>query len=106
MLRLNPHDEDLVRIAVAAMSEAIRIAHAPAAVARRIATVATRHRNKGRNAAMKKHPFKGICEQSGLPLERHDAVLDEIEPEKGYLGRVRWVCHKANNSGRRTCGDC
>jgi hypothetical protein len=33
-------------------------------------------------------------------------VLDEIEPEKGYFGLVRWVCHKANNSGKCTCGGC
>jgi hypothetical protein len=33
-------------------------------------------------------------------------VLDELEPEKGYEGRVRWVCPKANNSGRHSCGKC
>jgi hypothetical protein len=37
---------------------------------------------------------------------REDAVLDEMEPEKGYSGPVRWVCHKANNSGKRSCGGC
>ena len=30
--------------------------------------------------------------------------LDELEPEKGYRGKVRRVCPKCNNSGNRSCG--
>ena len=78
----------------------------PNAVAKRISAVAVRHRNRGRSAAIKRYPFKGICEASGLPLSDGDKVLDELEPEKGYAGKVRWVCPKANNSGKRSCGGC
>ena len=55
---------------------------------------------------MKRHPFRGICEASGKPLDKVYAVLDECEPEKGYSGKVRWVCQKANNSGKHSCGFC
>lgn len=106
LIKLDAHDEVLVKVAVAAMKEAFGEAHAPAAVAKRIAVVAVRQRNRGRAAAIRRHPFKDVCEASGRPIHRHDAVLDELEPEKGYLGRVRWVCHKANNSGKRSCGGC
>ena len=34
------------------------------------------------------------------------AHLDELEPEKGYAGRLRWVCQRANNSGKHSCGVC
>lgn len=106
MIRLDAHDDALVKVAVAAMQEAFRSAHAPAAVAKRITVMAVRQRNRGRAGAIRQHPFQGVCEASGLPILRHDAVLDELEPERGYLGPVRWVCHKANNSGKRSCGQC
>lgn len=106
MIELDSHDERLVVAAVAAMKAAFQQAHAPAAVAKRIAVVAVRHRNHGRDAARRRHPFAGICEASGKQLDKTDAVLDELQPELGYPGRVRWVCHKANNSGKRSCGGC
>jgi hypothetical protein len=106
MIKLDVHDEALVKAAVASIREAFRGAHKPAAVAKRIAVIAVRQRNRGRAAAIKRHPFAGLCEKGGRPLLRHDAVLDELEPANGYLGPVRWVCHKANNSGKRSCGRC
>jgi hypothetical protein len=75
-------------------------------VAKRISVLAMRHRNKGRPAAMLRHPFKGICEVSGQPIERRHAELDEMEPELGYAGKLRWVCQVANNSGKHSCGGC
>ena len=105
-IRLDHHDSALVEVAFAAMRTAIAQANIPSAVAKRIAAVAVRHRNRGRARAIKRYPFQGICEASGLPLNDTDKVLDELEPEKGYAGRVRWVCPKANNSGRRSCGAC
>jgi hypothetical protein len=106
MIRLDPHDEALTSAAIAAVRNAFREAHRPAAVAKRIAVVAVSQRNRGRAAAIKRHPFSGLCENGGGPLLRQDAVLDELEPESGYAGPVRWVCHKANNSGKRSCGRC
>ena len=106
MLKVDAHDQGLIDIAVAAMRTAVVAAHSPVAVAKRLVTVAVRHRNRGRLAAIKKYPFQGRCEASGLAIEKHDAVLDEMDPEQGYAGRVRWVCHKANNSGKRSCGGC
>ena len=106
MIKLDAHDEALLNAAAASIREAFREAYKPAAVAKRIAVIAVRQRNRGRAAAIKRHPFTGVCEKGGGPLLRHDAVLDELEPENGYLGPVRWVCHKANNSGKRSCGRC
>jgi len=106
MLKLDSHDEALVKVVRAAMQAAYGQAHAPVAVAKRITALAVRQRNQGRAAAIRRMPFAGVCEASGLRIERHDAVLDELEPEKGYTGKLRWVCHKANNSGRRSCGKC
>jgi hypothetical protein len=88
------------------MRTAIEQANMPCAVAKRIAAVAVRHRNRGRAGAIKRHPFQGLCEASNLPLGDTDKVLDELEPEIGYAGKVRWVCPKANNSGKRSCGAC
>ena len=105
-LVLDDHDKQLAEAVSAAIADAVSRAHAPAAVAKRISAIAVRHRNRGRSAAIRKHPFAGTCEASGRPILREDAVLDELEPEKGYLGPVRWVCHKANNSGKRSCGGC
>ena len=57
------------------------------------------------------HPVNDILDHGAAvfsaeagTLVRHDAVLDELQPERCYLGRVRWVCPKANNSGKRSCG--
>jgi hypothetical protein len=106
MLRLDEHDQSLVELVRAVLDSAILRAHAPSAVAKRITTVAVRHRNHGRKAAIKRLPFTGICEASGQPLEVEHAHLDELEPELGYAGRVRWVCQRANNSGKHSCGVC
>lgn len=106
MLTLDSHDQALVEVARAAMRAAIAQANMPSAVAKRIAAEAMKHRNKGRREAILRHPFRGICEASGLLLDQRDAVLDELDPAKGYTGEVRWVCPKANNSGRRSCGGC
>jgi hypothetical protein len=106
MLALDSHDAALVARAQRAISEAVASAHMPPAVAKRLFALAARHRNKGRNAAIKRHPFKGKCEASGKALDRKNAHLDELQPELGYAGKVRWVCPKANNSGKFSCGDC
>lgn len=105
-LDLERHDEALADTARAAIRDAVGKARAPVAVAKRIVAEAMKHRNRGRKAAIRRHPFKGICEASGARIERMDAVLDEIEPERGYEGKVRWACPKANGSGRRSCGVC
>ena len=106
MLTLDPHDEALVAAARDAIDRAIAEAHTPVAVIKRISVLAVRHRNRGRRDAMKRHPFGGVCEASGAPLDIEHAHLDELEPELGYTGRVRWVCPRANNSGRYSCGVC
>ncbi len=105
-LNLDEHDADLVKCVKAALDAAIAKAHQPIAVAKRVHSLAARHRIKGRLAAMRRHPFAGICEAGGLPLERKHAQLDELEPEIGYLGKVRWVCSVANNNGKHSCGRC
>ena len=106
MINLSKHDQDIVTVAIAAIRAAINSAEMKPCVARKICSEATKHRNKGRKAAIKNHPFQGKCEAGGGFLDQKDAVLDELEPEKGYQGKVRWVCHKANNSGKRSCGKC
>ena len=106
MLQLDEHDRALVSTVKAVLEAAIRSAHKPLAVIKSCHTITGGHRVKGRHAAMKRHPFSGICENSGRPLERIHAQLDEMEPELGYAGRVRWVCQRANNSGRHSCGGC
>ena len=106
MLILDDHDKVLVELARKAIRDAVASAHQPSAVTKRIVAEAAKHRNRGRLAAIKRYPFRGICEASGKPLEKQDAVLDEREPEKGYAGKLRWVCQKANNSGKRSCGFC
>jgi len=106
MLKLNDHDKGLVASAQAEMLRAIEAAHNPVAVAKRINVIATGCRNKGRNVAIRKYPFNGVCEISGQPLDKNHAVLDEIEPELGYAGKLRWVCPVANNSGKHSCGEC
>lgn len=106
MLNLDAHDQALVKSVEAAMDAALAASHAPVAVAKRITVLAVRRRNRGRDAAMRRHPFNGVCEASGHPLDFAHAHLDELEPEKGYTGRLRWVCAKANNSGKHSCGVC
>lgn len=105
-LELDEHDSALVVAVKAVLDSAILNAHRPSAVAKRVTTLAVRYRNRGRDMAMKRHPFQGVCEASGAQLDRDHAVLDELEPELGYAGKVRWVCHRANNSGRHSCGVC
>ncbi|OGF25748.1 hypothetical protein A2303_07170 [Candidatus Falkowbacteria bacterium RIFOXYB2_FULL_47_14] len=105
-LKLDQHDKGLTECIQGQIKEAIVSAHNPVAVAKRIGVIATKHRNKGRISAKKRYPFKGICENSGLPIDKSIASLDEVEPEKGYSGILRWVCQKANNSGLGTCGKC
>lgn len=106
MLKLDSHDEALAEAAKRSIKRAIAAAHKPVAVTKRISAFATRQRNQGRSAAMKRHPFSGVCEASGAPLDPKHAQLDEVEPELGYRGRVRWVCPRANNSGKMSCGVC
>jgi hypothetical protein len=105
-LDLDDHDAALVALLKAALEAAIKTAHKPVAVVKRMHTVTGGFRMKGRAAAMKRHPFGGVCEASNLPLDRKFAHLDELEPEVGYAGRVRWVCPRANNSGTYSCGGC
>jgi hypothetical protein len=105
-LKLSEHDRSLVEVAIAAIANAVANAESSPAVAKRIASVAMRFRNRGRRPAIRRYPFRGICEASGLPLENRDAVLDELEPELGYAGQVRWICEVANNSGTGSCGGC
>lgn len=105
-IHLDEHDESLAELVRAMIDQAVARAHQPSGVAKRIAAKAIACRNNGRDAAISRYPFKGICEVSGLPIEEQDADLDELEPELGYAGRVRWVCKKANNSGTRSCGKC
>ncbi len=102
-IELTTKDREIAKNVELAILAAISEADMPPAVAKRIASVATRQRNKGRAAAMKRHPFKGVCEATGRPLDELDKVLDELEPEKGYYGKVRWICPKCNNSGNRSC---
>ncbi len=106
MLKLSKQDKAIVETVRPAIRAAVQNAQHPSAVAKKITAEAVKHRNRGRAAAIRRYPFKGKCEESGMPLDRRDAVLDELEPEKGYEGRVRWVCPKANNSGTRSCGKC
>jgi hypothetical protein len=103
-LKLSRHDETLVQHVRGVIRRAVKNADMPSAVAKRITSEAVSQRNKGRFAAIRSHPFRGVCEKTGKPLDSRDKVLDEMEPEKGYEGKVRWVCPKCNNSGNRSCG--
>ena len=103
---LKEKDRRLVEKAKNAIKVAYESAEEPPAVAKSITSYAVKYRNRGRNVAKGRYSFRGICEASGKPLERQDAHLDELEPKKGYGGKVRWVCPKANNSGKRSCGGC
>jgi hypothetical protein len=105
-LKLDDHDQALVDALTKAFLEALQHAHLPIAIVKRMHSIAAGHRNKGRGAAMKRHPFAGKCENSGLPLAREHAQLDEEEPEVGFTGKVRWVCSRANGNGKHSCGGC
>ena len=106
VIELDEHDKALIENVICAIEEAIQNAHEPVALKRRIAVITIGKRNRGREAARKRHPFPGVCEASGLPLDERDANLDELDGRLGYAGPVRWVCPKANNSGKRSCGKC
>jgi len=106
-VKLDSHDSKLCEEIRATIDKSYREARVPVALAKRIASIAMRYRNKGRKKAEKNYPFQGICEASGKPLSEEDKCLDEMQSEKGYsAGNIRWVCPKANNSGRRSCGGC
>lgn len=105
-IQLDDIDKKLAERVKNAIKKAYDSAHAPSAVVKSIISFAMRYRNKGRDLAKKRHPFRGTCEASGESLADEDKCLDELEPEKGYAGKIRWVCPKANNSGRRSCGGC
>ena len=102
-LSISKHDEDLVQHVLEVIRTALKNAEVPTVVAKRIMVVAVSQRNKGRSAAIRSHPFSGVCEATGKLLDPRDKVLDELEPEKGYEGKLRWVCPKCNNSGNRSC---
>ena len=85
-LKLSKRDEKLVEHVRAVIRGAVKNAEMPSAVAKRITVEAVRQRNKGRSAAIRSHPFTGVCEETGKPLDSRDKVLDEMEPEKGYAG--------------------
>ncbi len=103
---LNRHDRALANRVENEIKKAYEEADKPSAIARRISVVATRYRNRGRAEAVRRHPFRGICEASGGKLDIKDKHLDELEPEKGYRGKVQWVCPRANNGGMRSCDKC
>lgn len=105
-LILDEHDEVLVAKVRSSIHKVLAAAHARVAVTKRIHVLTTRERNRGRAAAIRRTPFRGICEASGLPLDPQQKRLDEIDPELGYAGRLRWVCPKANNDGKHSCGGC
>jgi hypothetical protein len=105
-IELDPHDEALMQAARAAIVDACNNAHSSSAVARCLHSVASGIRRRGYAKAVKKYPFKNICEKSGLALTRDHAQLDELDPMLGYEGPVRWVCAKANGNGKRSCGGC
>lgn len=105
-IELDSHDDELVSEVKQLIEAAMKKAHKPAGVARRLGVIATSFRNRGRPKARKATPFDGKCAVSGLPLERKFAVLDEMDQTAGYSGRLRWICQKANNSGNHSCGGC
>jgi hypothetical protein len=70
------------------MEEAITQVHMPTAVAKRITIGAVRHRNRGRSAAVERHPFNAIGETSGRLLCPEHAQLDEMDP-KVWIRRRR-----------------
>ena len=69
-LSLDEHDQAIVATVQETMKKAIAEAHNQVAVSKRITVLAVRNRNRGRWEAIEKYPFKGICEASGLQLDR------------------------------------
>ena len=55
----------------------------------------------GMEDAVVRHPFAQVCENTGKPLSREDAVIDELEPGNG---EVRWLCPKCMGVGEQSCG--
>ena len=106
MLKLDINNELLITEAKAAIEQAIASAPVPVAVTKRISAFAVRHRNRGRDAAIRHHQFEGMCEASSKPLHRRNTHLDELELGLGYAGKVRWVCPRVNNSGTFSFGGC
>mgnify|MGYP001439620210 CR=1 FL=1 len=105
-IQVDSHDAALIEGVRASIRAAIAAAHKPAAVAKKIGNIATNVGMKGRDTAIKGHPFQGFCEASGLPLDDCHKELDELDPELGYFGRVRWVCRKAHTGYGHSCGAC
>jgi hypothetical protein len=105
-LELDVNDEALVERVLAVIDEAVQKAHQPDALAKHIIALAARYRDRGRTTAMKLHRFEGVCEATGLPLDRKHAILEDLEPQHGYVGRVRWVCQRAHDGGKHSCGGC
>ena len=79
-IHLDEHDEALADMVRAMIDYAVSHAHCRSGVAKRITSRAAYHRNLGRKAAKKRHPFANICEASGLALKSEHADLDELEP--------------------------
>ena len=104
MIKLDEHDAALFAAVIAEFRKAISSAHSRSAVAKRVVAVTVRERNRGRAAAIRRHPFKGICEASGLSLDVRDKALDELEA--GWRAARSDPGHKGNNSGLRSCGGC
>src|SRR5260370_18052185 len=103
-LKLDAHDTALVTLVKATLDAAIASAHAPSAVAKRLHSLAARHRMKGRAAAMKRHPFNNVCEASGAPIAKKYPQRDQLDPEKGDACRPRWGCSGATYTGPPTSG--
>src|SRR5271168_2726553 len=103
-LNLDEHDRAFVAHVQSALLSAFAAAHAHAAVAKRISVLATAQKNKSRREAIRRNPFP--CDCGGPPLEKEHAELEQLQPELGYAGKLRWVCQRINNGGKHSCGSC
>jgi hypothetical protein len=63
---LDEHGLARVLVVKSAIESSVLNAHQPIGVAKRIHSIAAKHRMKGRHAAIKRHPFQGVCEASGM----------------------------------------
>ena len=81
MLKLDINNEILIAEAKAAIEQAIASAPVPVAVTKRISAFAVRHRNRGRDAAIRHHQFEGMCEASSKPLDRRNTHLYFTRPK-------------------------
>ena len=97
-------DEALVEVLKATLRTGFANAEEPAWVVRTIRDHLEKQRCRGRTAAIRSHPFSGICECSGQPMDPKDRILDDREAEKGFSGKVRWGCPKCLGKGLRSCG--